>query len=103
MTERVTIAGDLAINILSTLLLGASNHNAQVLSAPTRADIDRIHARGGWLDIGVSSVRNLRHVSRWRSAIFMLLLLSTVPLHLLYVPTNSIEQSLIADSTGTTR
>ena len=84
MTERVTIGADLAINILSTLLLGASNHAAQLLSAPSRKDLDRQHARGVWLDIGVSSVRNFRYLPLWRTAIWAVLVLSTVPLHLLY-------------------
>ncbi|KAK5745894.1 hypothetical protein LTR17_001023 [Elasticomyces elasticus] len=84
VAENVVLGADLAINVLSTLLLGASNHNAQLLSAPTRSDVDREHARGRWLDIGVSSVRNLRYLPRWRLIIWAVLVLSTVPLHLLY-------------------
>lgn len=36
----------LFINILSTLLLGASNYSIQVLCAPTREDVDDAHSRG---------------------------------------------------------
>ncbi|KAF2162621.1 hypothetical protein M409DRAFT_26863 [Zasmidium cellare ATCC 36951] len=82
--EKVTIGAELAVNILSSLLLGASNYAAQLLSAPTRKDLDRQHARGKWLDVGVSSVRNLRHLPYWRTAIWVMLVFSTVPLHLLY-------------------
>lgn len=82
MAERATIGADLAINILSTLLLGASNHTAQLLTAPARKDLDLQHARGAWLDIGVSSVRNLRYLPRWRTVVWATLVLSTVPLHL---------------------
>ena len=49
----------LAINVFSTLLLGASNYSMQCLSAPTRGEIDKAHSQGIWLDIGVPSVRNL--------------------------------------------
>ncbi|KAK5720630.1 hypothetical protein LTR15_006590 [Elasticomyces elasticus] len=84
VAENVVLGADLAINVLSTLLLGASNLNAQLLSAPTRSDVNREHARGRWLDIGVSSVRNLRYLPRWRLIIWAVLVLSTVPLHLLY-------------------
>ncbi|KAK4554985.1 hypothetical protein LTR86_007751 [Recurvomyces mirabilis] len=84
VTEKAVTGADLAINVLSTLLLGASNHNAQLLSAPTRQDLDRQHARGLWLNVGVSSVRNLRHIPRWRTVIWATLLMSTIPLHLLY-------------------
>lgn len=52
----------LAINIISTLLLGGSNYCIQCLSAPTRLDVDRAHSREKWLDIGVPSVsESFRH------------------------------------------
>ena len=101
MTEKAVIGADLVINILSTLLLGASNHAAQLLCAPTRGDIDSQHARGYWLDIGVSSVRNLRYLPRWRTVIWMTLLFSTVPLHLLYVPAPAHDRATLTFS-GTT-
>ena len=48
----------LAINVLSSLLLAASNSCMQGLAAPTRAEIDRAHAKHQWLDVGVNSARN---------------------------------------------
>ena len=74
----------LAINILSTLLLGASNYSMQCLSSPTRSDIDKAHSQGIWLDIGVPSVRNLRRLSTTRIVLWWLLAISSIPLHLLY-------------------
>ncbi|KAL2824888.1 hypothetical protein BDW59DRAFT_172616 [Aspergillus cavernicola] len=74
----------LLINILSTTLLGASNYSMQCLCAPTREDIDNAHLRGNWLDIGVPSLRNLFHVSRIRSLMWICLALSSLPLHLVY-------------------
>lgn len=74
----------LAINILSTLLLGASNYCMQCLSSPSRAEIDRAHSRHIWLDIGVPSVRNLRRVSWNKIILWWLFAISTVPLHLLF-------------------
>ncbi|GAB7354941.1 hypothetical protein MBLNU459_g5560t1 [Dothideomycetes sp. NU459] len=74
----------MAINILSTLLLGASNYCMQRLSAPTRSDLDRAHARGVWLDIGVPSLRNQRWLGSYRSGLWLLLGLSSLPLHLMY-------------------
>jgi len=55
-----------AINILSTLLLGASNFTMQCLVAPTRRDIDKAHSEGKWLDIGVPSIKNLPYIPRVR-------------------------------------
>lgn len=49
----------LLINILSTVLLAASNYCMQCGSAPTRKDVDKAHLQHRWLDIGVPSIRNL--------------------------------------------
>ena len=83
-TTTLTFWAHLAINVLSTLLLGASNYSMQCLSSPTRKEIDIAHGKGVWLDIGVPSVRNLRHLSMGRVALWWLLAISSIPLHLLY-------------------
>ena len=80
----LTFWAHLAINVLSTLLLGASNYSMQCLSSPTRNEIDKAHGKGVWLDIGVPSVRNLRWLSTTRIILWWLLAVSSVPLHLLY-------------------
>lgn len=72
----------IAINIFSTLLLGASSFAMQCLCAPDREDIDRLHARGVWMDVGISSLRNLRWIARRRLFLWICLCLSSVPLHL---------------------
>lgn len=74
----------LAINVLSTLLLGCSNYTMQCLASPTRKEIDRAHRQNKWLDIGVPSTRNLLRISRWRLALWCLIAMSSIPLHLLY-------------------
>lgn len=71
------------INVLSTLMLGASNYSMQCLSAPTRRSIDKVHQDGRWLDIGVQSFKNLRFTQRWKWVVWCLLGLSSLPLHLL--------------------
>lgn len=71
------------INVLSTILLSGSNYCMQCLSAPTRGEVDKAHAARRWLDIGVPSVRNLRHISRQRLVLWILLAISSLPLHLL--------------------
>lgn len=47
--------------------------------------MDRAHTRSKWLDIGVPSVRNLWQIPRLRMVLCLCLVLSSVPLHLLYV------------------
>lgn len=82
---RWSTGAHLLINICSTILLGASNFTMQVLSSPTRDDIDRAHAAGKWLDVGILSTRNLWRIPRKRTLIWLLLVSSSVPLHLLLV------------------
>ncbi|PPJ58404.1 hypothetical protein CBER1_08085 [Cercospora berteroae] len=84
VTSNISTYGHLLINILGTLLLGASNAGAQLLSAPTRSDIARAHSKNRWMDIGVPSLRNLRTISRWRRLGWVVLMTSSIPLHLLY-------------------
>jgi hypothetical protein len=71
------------INALSTVLLSGSNYTMQVLSSPSRRDIDKAHAKGQWLDIGILSPRNLLAIPRSRSLLWLALALSSIPLPLL--------------------
>jgi hypothetical protein len=73
----------LVINLLSTVLLSGSNCCMQCLSAPTRSDIDRSHGRSKWLDIGIPSVHNFQHIPRKRLVLWLILGISSLPLHLL--------------------
>ena len=83
-TKKLSLWLHLAINTLSTLLLGASNYCMQCLSSPSRAEIDSAHSEHSWLDIGVPGVRNLRRVSWSKIILWWLFAVSTIPLHLLY-------------------
>ncbi|KPI43030.1 uncharacterized protein AB675_1873 [Cyphellophora attinorum] len=81
---KVDILVHLAINILSTILLGGSNYCMQVLVAPTRAEVDGAHARGKYMDIAVPSIRNLRLISRYKVCLWLTLAFTSLPLHLMY-------------------
>lgn len=83
VVKRTDTIVHIIVNVLSTLLLGASNGCMQLLLAPTRAEIDRAHEKQIWLDIGVPSFRNLRHISGRRVCLWSLLALSSIPLHFL--------------------
>ncbi|KAJ6190749.1 hypothetical protein N7519_000770, partial [Penicillium mononematosum] len=83
-SKQISTAFHLVINILGTVLLGASNYGMQCLCAPTRGDIDRAHSRGKWLDIGVQSTRNLSHIPRIKLFLWISLAFSSLPLHLMY-------------------
>lgn len=79
----ISTAYHLLINIFSTILLSSSSYTMQILSSPTRSEVDSAHNRGQWLDIGLLSTRNLRHINRKRLALWCVLAASSVPLHLL--------------------
>ena len=66
-TRGLNVWVHLVVNVLSTLLLGASNYCMQVLSAPTREELVRAHAKRLWLRIGIPSFRNLRYIARGRA------------------------------------
>lgn len=71
------------INVISTLLLSSSNMFMQLLLAPTRAEVDALHARQQWIDIGIPNLRNLRFVGNRNRFLWFILAFSSLPLHLL--------------------
>ncbi|KAF2136591.1 uncharacterized protein K452DRAFT_237208, partial [Aplosporella prunicola CBS 121167] len=82
--QRLNTAIHLTINVLSTLLLGASNYAMQCLCAPTRSEIEAVHQKGRWMDIGVQSIRNLKSLHPFKLCLWICLGISSVPLHLFY-------------------
>ena len=81
-TKRWSTWLHLTINVFGTILLGASNYYMQVLSSPTRQEVNKAHSHKKWLDIGVPSVVNLFSIERKRIVIWVLLAFSSIPLHL---------------------
>jgi len=83
-TRTLTFWIHVVINMVSTILIGPSNYTMQCLSSPTWSEIEKAHSQGIWLDIGVPSFRNLKRLSSTRIALWWMLALSSIPLHLLY-------------------
>ncbi|KAF1992466.1 hypothetical protein K402DRAFT_6888 [Aulographum hederae CBS 113979] len=81
---RRSVITHLAINIMSTLMLGASNLCMQLVVAPTRREVNKAHKKGRWLDIGVPSFRNLPYIPRSSRIVWCLLALTSLPVHFLY-------------------
>jgi len=82
---RISTVYHVLINILSTLLLTSSNYCMQVLSSPSRDDIDRAHGEGTYVNIGILSLKNLRNMTGSRRVGWYILMLTSLPLHLLCV------------------
>lgn len=74
----------LGINILSTAVLTASGFFTQLLSSPTRTELDSLHAKRKWRLIGLKSVWNVP-LSNLQRLCFAILTLTALPFHLLYV------------------
>jgi hypothetical protein len=83
-TSRLNMGAHIVINILSSILLGASNLCMQLLSAPTRAEVDRAHQKRKWLDIGIPNLRNLYHIARQRKIVWIVLASASLPIHVFY-------------------
>jgi hypothetical protein len=81
--ERINTILAIPLNIIATVLVATSNYVMQCLSAPSRKDVDDAHAAGSYLNIGISSVHNLLHNLSWKSALWLSLVLTTIPIHLL--------------------
>lgn len=83
-STRLNLVLHLVLNILSSGILVSSNFFMQVLSSPSRHEIDQAHMWLRSVEIGVSSIKNLRHVSRLKLIGWLLLLISSIPIHLLF-------------------
>ncbi|KAI5363062.1 hypothetical protein Slin15195_G104390 [Septoria linicola] len=79
----------------------------QCTSASTKDDLDRARSKGYWMDIGISSLRNLILVKRSRAILWTLLSASSIPLHLFYnaavfktINANAYSAALVSTSFG---
>ncbi|KAK4225349.1 hypothetical protein QBC38DRAFT_267411 [Podospora fimiseda] len=73
-----------AINIFALALIAGANYVFQVLSSPTRAEINEAHRKWTWLHIGIPSFRNLLHIDKGRVFLSLVLLLSAVIVQVIY-------------------
>lgn len=66
------------INVFSVILVAGANYTYHVLSSPTRLEVAAAHHQKQWLDIGVPSLRNLKHTSTFRSILAVSFLLTAI-------------------------
>lgn len=94
--RNTTMGLHLVINVLSTLLLASGNYCMQGLVAPDRKDVDKMHAQLQWLDIGTTSIKNLRTATWPRRILWSILLLTSVPIHLLLVQPYLVKKRILS-------
>lgn len=73
------------INVAVMVLLVGANYVFQVLSSPTRSEIAGAHESRRWLEIGVPSVRNFRHIGSGRAILATALLVVAVATQIMLV------------------
>ncbi|KAK4195080.1 hypothetical protein QBC40DRAFT_237267 [Triangularia verruculosa] len=72
------------INAFGVVLLAGAHYVFQVLSSPTRGEVDEAHGKWQWLDIGVPSFRNLRFIARMRVVLAVVVLGSAAVTQIMY-------------------
>lgn len=83
-TKKLNLFLHLLLNLISTLILTSSGFFMQILSSPSREEIDRAHSQFRSLEIGVASLKNLRFISPIKLCGCIVLYLSSVPIHLVF-------------------
>lgn len=84
MSSKFNLFLHLLINVVSTAALSSSNFFMQILNAPSRQE-SIVRIVGLTLSIsGVPSIKNLRHVSELKSASWLIFLITSAPVRLLF-------------------
>ncbi len=85
----------LLINVLATLLLVASNYCMQILNSPLREEVDLAHESKRSMFVGIPNIKNLAQISWTRRLLWLVLAISSLPVHLLW--NSTIVQTLPAN------
>lgn len=72
----------IALTIYSALVALSSDFFLRLVIAPQPDDIQAAHKESQWVDVGINSLRNLRFIPMVRRALWLLCVISSVPLQL---------------------
>ncbi|RYO81180.1 hypothetical protein DL764_009800 [Monosporascus ibericus] len=72
------------ISVFSVVFLAGGNYVFQVLTSPTRGEVDKAHESKRWLDIGVTSMRNFAHISSFRAFLGSMVLFTAISIQVIY-------------------
>ncbi|KAL2264806.1 hypothetical protein VTJ83DRAFT_7316 [Remersonia thermophila] len=82
--RRIDWALHAVVSVLGVALLAGAHYAFQVLTSPTRDEVSSAHHRHVWLDVGVPSFRNLRHIETRRAVLAVVVLASAVCVQAMY-------------------
>lgn len=74
-TDRVNLGLHILVSVFGLILLAGTNYASQVLSSPTRREVDAAHAQRKWLHVGEPSLKNLAYIEKSRVTLSVGLLL----------------------------
>ncbi|KAI1116582.1 hypothetical protein F5Y14DRAFT_405839 [Nemania sp. NC0429] len=83
-STEINLLLHLLVNIVSGVVLASSNFFMQILNSPSRKEIDKAHIWLRFVDIGVPSLQNLRHVSYFKLTSWVIFAISSIPIHLFF-------------------
>ena len=66
------------VNVGSGILVVGATYIFQVLSSPTRTEVDAAHDKLQWFDIGIPSLRNLLKIGKGRALLAVVILTEAV-------------------------
>ncbi|KAI0206778.1 hypothetical protein F4808DRAFT_7024 [Astrocystis sublimbata] len=82
--NRMKVGIHVVINVFTIILLAGANYVFQVLTSPTRKEIDVAHKHRLWLDIGVCSLKNTLHISGLRAILAIATLLVAIGITVIF-------------------
>ncbi|KAM0278932.1 hypothetical protein ACHAQH_004899 [Verticillium albo-atrum] len=109
--QHLSFGLHVAINFLTVALLFGANYTFQVLSSPTRVEVELAHVGQKWLDIGIPSLKNFTLISKRRAVLAGILLVAAISTQVIYnavifttkfVPAHNILMVTESFSTGAT-
>lgn len=71
------------VNIFGIVLIVIANYVFQILSSPTRPEVDESHEKLQWMDIGIPSIRNLTGIAFGRAFVAATVLTLAVGSHIM--------------------
>lgn len=78
----ISIGLGFLINALSVALTATSNYCCQIVTAPSREEVDRAHSKRTWVAIGSQSMTNIWLAAPWRKMLWLVLCATSIAIQL---------------------
>lgn len=72
----------LLVNAVGVALTATSNYCCQIVTAPSREEVDRAHSRRTWVAIGSQSITNIWLAAPWRKLLWLVLCATSIAVQL---------------------